>query len=102
MSDVTDILCAVRSGDLDGGASPLVVSGGSVASGVPYGLSSCEPSCLGISGTGELVRFSCAVEDDESRLLSRDRDRERSACEVGRGVMSGASSKVSYPEQLCQ
>jgi hypothetical protein len=92
-NDVTDMRCAVRSGDFEGD-SPLdfCVSGVSgVLSGVSF--TSCAPSLLGTSGMGETVRMDCVVEDDEVRLLSSDR--ERSACEVGRGVMSGASWNVS-------
>jgi hypothetical protein len=86
MSDVTDILCAVRSGDFAGAASPLAVSA----------VSSAFLGMLGTSGTGESALLSCAAEDEESGLLRSDReDRERSECESGRGVISDASSKLS-------
>jgi hypothetical protein len=86
MSEVTDILCAVRSGDLVGVGSPLDVSALSVAFlGTP-----------GTSGTGESALLSCAAEDEESGRPRSDRDdRERSECESGRGVISDASSKLS-------
>jgi hypothetical protein len=86
MSEVTDILCAVSSGDLVGARSPLDVSALSLAFlGTPS-----------TSGTGESARLSCAVEAEESGLLRSDRDdRERSECESGRGVASDASSKLS-------
>jgi hypothetical protein len=84
MSDVTDILCAVRSGDFSGAASPLGVS---AAPSTFFGM-------LGTSGTGESALLDCAAEDEESGRLSSDReDRERSECESGRGVISEASSK---------
>lgn len=84
MSEVTDILWAVSRGDFaDGASSP-----------------SFSVSCLGISGTsggGESGLESWAVEEEDSRLLMSDRDRDcgRSECELGRGVISGASSKLS-------
>jgi hypothetical protein len=84
MSDVTDILCAVRSGDFSGAASSLGVS---AAPSTFFGM-------LGTSGTGESALLDCAAEDEESGRLSSDReDRERSECESGRGVISEASSK---------
>ena len=83
MSDVTDILCAVSSGDFPAAASPLCISALALPSlGTP-----------GTSGTGESALPSCTVEEDDSRLLSNDRDRVE--CESGRGVMSDASSKLS-------
>jgi hypothetical protein len=87
MSEVTEIRCAVRSGDFAGAVSPLDVSALSLAFlGTP-----------GTSGTGESARPSCTVDDDESGLLRSDRDdRERSECESGRGVISEASSKLSW------
>jgi hypothetical protein len=86
MSEVTDILCAVSSGDLAGASSSLDASALSVA---------CL-STAGTSGTGESVLLSCAAEDDESGLLRSERDDfEGSACESGRGVISEASSKLS-------
>jgi hypothetical protein len=86
MSEVTDILCAVSSGDLAGATSPLDVSASSVALlGTP-----------GTSATGESALLSCAAEDEESGLLRSERDDfEGSACESGRGVISEASSKLS-------
>jgi hypothetical protein len=88
MSEVTDILCAVRRGDFAGAASPLGVS---VVPSVFLGM-------LGTSGTGESARLSCAVDDEElGRLMSDRDDRERSVCDSGRGVTSVvcASSKLS-------
>jgi hypothetical protein len=90
ISDVTDIRCAARDGDLAG--SPLVW-------GAPP--SACSPGLApeGISGTGESEGGSLAVESVEIRRLSSERDRDRSDCEVGRGVISVvASSNVSCPE----
>jgi hypothetical protein len=86
MSEVTDILCAVSSGDLVAAGSSLDVSAWPLA----------LLSTPGTSGTGESALLSCAVEDDESGLLRSDRDdRERSERESGRGVASDASSKLS-------
>jgi hypothetical protein len=86
MSEVTDILCAVSSGDLVGAASSLDVSALSVAS---LGTS-------GSSSTGESALLSCAAEDEESGLLRSERaDLRGSVCESGRGVISEASSKLS-------
>jgi hypothetical protein len=83
MSDATDILCAVSSGDFPVVASPLGVSASSLAAlGMP-----------GTSGTGESALFSWAAEDEDSRFPSSDREREE--CESGRGVISEASSKLS-------
>lgn len=87
ISDATDILCAVSSGDFPGAASPL-------------GVSALLPASLGMpgtTGTGESALLSWAVEDDDSRLPSSEREREE--CESGRGVISDASSKLSckYP-----
>lgn len=87
ISDVTDIRCAVRSGDLEGAALLL---GSSAVALTFFGR-------LGTSGTGESALLSWAVEDEEPGLLMSDRDdRERSECESGRGVTSEASSKLSY------
>lgn len=82
MSDVTDIRCAVSSGDFVGAASVLSL----VSLGSP-----------GTAGTGESALPPCSAELDDSRLFSNDRDRdcERSECESGRGVISDASSKLS-------
>jgi hypothetical protein len=86
MSDVTDILCAVSSGDLEGAASSL---GASVFASTSLGRA-------GTSGTGESARPSCAVDAEEPGRLRRERDdRGRSAWESGRGVISDASSKLS-------
>lgn len=76
MSDVTDMRCAVRRGDLP------------VSSFVP-----CDTS--GTSGGGDAVLLSFAVEVEDSRLLRSDRDRDRSDWDSGRGVISDASSKLS-------
>lgn len=95
MSDVTDIRCAVRRGDLADNASSLACS---------FAVSSL--TCRGTSGTsggGDSSLLSWAEEVDESRLLRRDRDRDRSDCESGRGVISEASSKSSTPlSELCE
>lgn len=81
MSEVTDIRCAVRRGDLPGsGLAPLGTSG--------------------TSGGGESVLLSWAVDVDDPRLLKSDRDRDRSECESGRGVISVASSKLSYTRNV--
>jgi hypothetical protein len=86
MSDVTDILCAVSSGDFAGAASSPGVSA----------VVSASLGRAGTSGTGESALPSCGVEAEESGLLRRERDeRGRSACESGRGVISDASSKLS-------
>lgn len=92
MSDVTDIRWAVSRGDFaDGASSP-----------------SFSASCLGNSGTsgvGESVLDSLAVDEEDSRLLmsERERDCDRSECELGRGVISGASSKLSPSlSELCE
>ena len=96
MSDVTDIRCAVRSGDFVGAASPAAGSA----------LSSTFLGMLGTSGTGESALLSCAADDEEPGLLMSDReDRERSEWESGRGVISEASSKSScrntQNQQVC-
>lgn len=94
ISDVTDIRCAVRSGDLEGAALLL---GSSAVALTFFGR-------LGTSGTGESALLSWAVEDEEPGLLMSDRDdRERSECESGRGVTSEASSKLSPSlSELCE
>ena len=86
MSDVTDIRCAVSRGDLPGASDAF------------FGLSASSLAWMGTPGTlgvGESDLASCAVEDEDSRLLMRERDRDRSECESGRGVFSDASSKLS-------
>jgi hypothetical protein len=83
MSDVTDMRCAARRGDEPDAASPFDVSA----------LLSVSVGTPGTSGTGESALLSCAVEGEESRLARSDRERE--ACESGRGVISDASSKLS-------
>jgi hypothetical protein len=86
MSEVTEILCAVSSGDFEGAASSLGVSV----------VVSASLGRAGTSGTGESALPSCGVEAAESGLLRRERDeRGRSECESGRGVISDASSKLS-------
>ena len=95
MSEVTEILCAVRRGDFAGAASP---PGESAVPSTFLGM-------LGTSGTGESALLSCAVEADDAGLLMSDReDRERSDCESGRGVVSDAraSSKLSCREACDQ
>ena len=61
-------------------------------------LASFAPSCC-VSGLVASAVESFAVEDEDSRRLSKERDerdRERSVCEGGRGVISVvASSNVS-------
>jgi hypothetical protein len=89
MSEAMEMRCVVSSGDLACGASSTVSS---ETWGMPF--ASYRPSLFGMSGTGESARRSWA-EPEDSRRLSSERERERSACEVGRGVVSGASSNVS-------
>lgn len=84
MSEVTDIRCAVSSGDLSTAPGPVL----DVAA-----LSLESAGRSGTSGADESAVLS--LDDEDSRLLIRDRDRERSECESGRGVISGASSKLS-------
>lgn len=88
MSDVTDMRCAVRSGDLSAAAfsSDFAVA---MASFVGRGTA-------GTSGGGESSRLSWADEVDESHLLRSERGRDRSDWESGRGVISVASSKSSW------
>lgn len=85
MSDVTDMRCAVRRGDFAAGTSPLFFDGWT-----PSSLSKLEPVEF-------RVLESCAVDVEDSLLLSRERDRDcdRSDRESGRGVFSDASSKLS-------
>jgi hypothetical protein len=86
MSDVTDILCAVSSGDFEGAESSLDKS--------DFGSTSLGRA--GTSGTGESALPSWAVEADEEGRLRREREeRGRSGCASGRGVISDASSKLS-------
>jgi hypothetical protein len=94
MSDVTDILCAVKRGDLVACAASRVASGVSSVSASPV-----MPAFKGSGATVSRGASRVAVDDVEVRRLSSDRDLERSECEVGRGVMSAASSKVSCPEK---
>lgn len=86
MSDVTDMRCAVSSGDFAGAASGE------------------SAGTLGTSGAGEFALLSSAVDVEERRLFSSDRERdcERSECESGRGVISEASSKLSCGETESQ
>lgn len=103
--EVTEILCEARLGDL--GASPSVVSAcarvasgfgssASVAGSFSSSFFSSAPSRTGMSGTSGTCESATgsagAAEEDESRLLSSDRERE---VDVGRGVVSVASSKAS-------
>jgi hypothetical protein len=86
MSDVTEILCAVSSGDFEGAASSLEESD----------FVSTSFGMAGTSGTGESALPSWAVEADDVGRLRRERDdRGRSGCASGRGVISDASSKLS-------
>lgn len=94
MSDVTDILCAVRRGDF------VDCAFSSVASGVSFSFSASVFVPFGTSGAGVSDGASFVVEDEEARRLIRDRDLERSECEAGRGVISAeASSKVSWADK---
>lgn len=96
MSDVTEIRCAVSSGDFPDGASSLVSSRASESL---DGFCASPLAFLGspgTSGAGECALPSWPAEGEESRLLISDRDRDRSECESGRGVISDASSKLSY------
>jgi hypothetical protein len=100
ISDTTEGLCVVRSGDFP--YCPSTVS--SDVSGTPCSLFSffslsAAPSVLGSSGTGTGDSARREREEPPDSRLIRDRERERSACEVGRGVMSGASSNVSCAVQ---
>lgn len=110
MSDVTDTRCAVSRGEFAAGTCSLCFSvalsvGVSMTSGSLSDSSVSSLSSLGTAGTagaGEVGLASWTVEDEDSRCSSdRDRDCGRSACECsdresGRGLISGASSKLSY------
>ena len=89
MSEVTDMRCAVSNGDFAAGALPLVFAGRDSSS-LSSSLSSLEP-------VERSVLVSCVADDKDSRLLrsERDCDCDRSGCVSGRGVFSGASSKLS-------
>lgn len=90
MSDVTDILCAVSKGDFAGDATSRGCS--------DFGLSAPSLASMGTAGTsdnGESCPSSCGVEAADSGFFRSERERERSDCESGRGVMSEASSKLS-------
>ena len=102
--EVTDILCEATVGDLgaspsaDSAAVPAAAGVSSVfcssASGTGS-LTSSAPSEFGISGTwGTSASKVCsgAADDDDSRRLISERERE---ADVGRGVVSVASSKAS-------
>jgi len=94
MSDVTEMRCAVRSGDL----SAETWSPGFAAAASSF----IGRGTAGRSGGGELSRLSWEDDVDESHLLSSERGRDRSDCESGRGVISEASSKSSPPlSELC-
>lgn len=72
----------------------------SVASGSLFDWSAssllCSGTC-GIAGGGDAALVSWTVDDEDSRCKrDRDRDCERSECVSGRGVISDASSKLSY------
>ena len=113
MSDVTDTRCAVSRGEFAAGTCSLGFSvalsaGVSMTSGSLSDSSVSSLSSLGTAGTagtagaGEVGLASWTVEDEDSRCSSdRDRDCGRSVCECsdcesGRGLVSGASSKLSY------
>ena len=113
MSDVTDTRCAVSRGEFAAGASSLCFSAGfstgfSMTSGSLSDSSESSLPSLGTAGTtgtaggGDVGLASWTVDDDDSRCSSdRDRDCARSVCEgsdreSGRGLISGASSKLSY------
>ena len=103
--EVTEIRCEARFGDFGASSSSTVSACAGVTSGFGSSASlagsfsssffSSAPSTVGISGTsGTSASAVCsgAAEDDDSRRLSSDRERE---AEVGRGVVSVASSKAS-------
>jgi len=88
ISEVTDIRCAVRSGDFSGAAPSTV--------GMPI---FCSVSCSApsdMAGEEDSGFDSLAAEEVDVGRFVKDRERDRSDMDVGRGVMSGASSKVSY------
>ena len=111
MSEVTDIRCAVSKGDLAGGASSAVDVSVASTSTTPASLgcfasplvsagagAGAAAAAAAASGTGESALGSWTVVSVDSRLLMSDRDRDcgRSVCDSGRGVISEASSKLSY------
>jgi len=85
ISDVSDSRCCVRSGEFEGGEFSLVWRAWPFA-----------PPLPGILGNGGSSSLSLVVVVEERRRVVRDLDLDRSEWEGGRGVMSGASSKVSW------